>query len=273
MKVQRRLSPAVAAPAVALLSWSTRAGAELLSGRPEDVSLDGHLGDRLFDLTTVMVGGLFLLMVTVLLVVAIFHRDRPGRAAWYFHGRGKRSLLVTAAFCGTVFLSVDGTLLVNSFEDLNEHFWKWPTDARTVKVEVAAQQWGWNFRYAGPDGKFNTDDDILTFNEMTVPVDTPVFVKLKSKDVIHSFYLPNFRIKQDAIPNALTQMWFQAKKTGDFEIGCAQHCGVNHYKMRGLLHVVSPRDFTDWQKVETADSSRRYDTADTTAHWGWDWES
>jgi cytochrome c oxidase subunit 2 len=136
-----------------------------------------------------------------------------------------------------------------------------------------AQQWGWNVRYAGPDGKFGTPDDVLRFNELTIPVGTPVEIKLKSKDVIHSFYLPNFRTKQDAVPGYITRLWFQAVEKGTFEIGCAQHCGVNHYKMKGLLHVIDAGEFKDWMKDVAADSARRYDGNDTEAHWGWDWES
>lgn len=261
---------ALALPA---MLYGAAARAEILSGRPEDVSLDGHLSDWLFDVTTLLITILFIIMVGVILIAVLLHRDRPERKAWYFHGTGRKSLLVTAAFCSLVFFGVDGTLLVNSFKDLNEHFWAWPTDAKTLKVEIVGQQWGWNFRYPGPDGKFNTEDDILKFNEMVIPVNTPIFVKFKSKDVIHSFYLPNFRVKQDVLPNQLSQMWFQATKTGEFEIGCAQHCGVNHYKMRGSLSIVNEKDFADWQKQASADSERRYDAADTTAHWGWDWES
>ncbi len=91
--------------------------------------------------------------------------------------------------------------------------------------------------------------------------------------MIHSFYLPNFRTKQDAVPGYTTRFWFQAVETGNFEIGCAQHCGVNHYKMRGELHVVERGEFDAWMKEAAEDAARRYDPKDTDAHWGWDWES
>src|SRR5581483_7940233 len=101
-----------------------------------------------------------------------------------------------------------------------------------VRIEVNAHQWAWDVRYTGPDGKFNTADDVTSLNEITVPVDAPVILELASTDVVHSLYIPNLRIKQDVVPGTLTKAWFQATETGQFEIGCAQHCGTHHYKMR-----------------------------------------
>jgi cytochrome c oxidase subunit II len=243
-------------------------------GRPLDVSLDGHRSDWLFNVTTVSISVLFVIMAGILLWTAIVHRDTPKRQAHYEHGVGKKHLMLTAVISSIIFFGVDGTLLYNSFVDLSAAFWKFPSKQdNPVVVEVYAQQWAWNFRYPGADGKFNTQDDIVTLNDMYIPVDTPVMIKMKSKDVIHSFYLPNFRTKQDAVPGATTQLWFQAKATGEFEIGCAQHCGVSHYKMKGFLHIKSKEDYASWLKDSEVSAKLRYDEADTDAHWGWDWES
>ena len=242
-------------------------------GRPIDASLDGWRSDWLFNVTTVSISVLFIIMVGILLWTSVVHRDKPGRHAHYEHGVGRRHLALTAIISSIIFFGVDGTLLYNSFVDLGAAFWKWPAKADSpVEVEVLAQQWGWNVRYPGPDGKFNTADDIVTWNDIHVPVDRPVFVKLRSKDVIHSFYLPNFRTKQDAFPGSTTQLWFQAKQAGVYEIGCAQHCGVSHYKMRGIMTVTSASDYETWAKQASADSQRRFDDADPDARWGWDWE-
>jgi cytochrome c oxidase subunit 2 len=168
---------------------------------------------------------------------------------------------------------VDGVLLYNSYVDLHEVFWNFPTAAdHPLTVEVMAQQWAWNFRYPGPDGKFNTADDIVTFNDLHIPVGKPVYVRIQSKDVVHSFYLPNFRIKQDAFPGTTTRMWFQAVQPGQFEIACAQHCGANHYKMEGSITVDTPERYAAWEKAQVAESERRYDPGDVDAHWGWEWE-
>ena len=112
-----------------------------------------------------------------------------------------------------------------------------------VRIEINAHQWAWDARYAGPDGKFNTADDIVILNDIGVPVGAPVIFQLASTDVIHSFYVPNLRMKLDAVPGTVNRMWFQAKETGEFEIVCAQHCGTNHYKMRGTLTVLPRAEY------------------------------
>jgi cytochrome c oxidase subunit 2 len=241
-------------------------------GRPLDISLDGHRSDWLFDVTTVSVSILFLIMVGIILTVLLKHREK--NAAHYEHGIGRSHLVMTAIISSIIFFGVDGTLLVNAFADIHAGFWNFPTAQQNpVVIEVVAQQWAWNVRYPGADGKFNTADDVLTLNDIRVPVGRPVMIKLQSKDVIHSFYLPNFRIKQDAVPGTTTRMWFQATKEGMAEIGCAQHCGTNHSKMKGELTVQSQADYDAWYKEAVADAQRRYDPNDAEAHWGWDWET
>ena len=96
-----------------------------------------------------------------------------------------------------------------------------------MRVEVNAHQWAWDVRYAGPDGKFNTQDDIVTLNDMRVPVGVPVVLQLASSDVMHSFSLPNFRVKQDAVPGHDQPHLVPGQaRPGEFDIACAQHCGV-----------------------------------------------
>jgi cytochrome c oxidase subunit 2 len=242
-------------------------------GRPLDVSLDGYRSDWGFKFITVAISILFIIMVAMIIWAMVMHRDRPGHKALYDHGMGKRHLMLTAGVAGAIFIGIDGTALFHAYEDITEAFFKFPTaEEHPIEVEVFAQQWAWNFRYPGPDGKFGTADDVVTLNDLRLPVGRPVLVKMKSKDVIHSFYLPNFRTKQDIFPGAITKIWFQAKAEGHFEIGCAQHCGANHYKMRGFLTITSQDEFDRWQKQQSADAQRRYDEADADAHWAWDWE-
>jgi cytochrome c oxidase subunit 2 len=114
----------------------------------------------------------------------------------------------------------------------------------------------------------------VTVGELHVPVGRPISLKLRSKDVVHSFYLPNFRTKIDAIPGSTTRLWFQAQDAGSFEIGCAQHCGVSHYKMRGVL-IAAPEDaYRAWLARAETDSRLRYDPADVVAaREAWDWET
>ncbi|MFI5289445.1 MAG: cytochrome c oxidase subunit II [Polyangia bacterium] len=242
-------------------------------GRPFDASLDGNKIDWLFKFTTIAIGILFVIMAAILIWATVMQRDTGGRKAQYEHGIGRKHLLLTALVSSIIFFGVDGTLLYSSFVDLTETFWKWPTAKdHPVEVEVYAQQWVWNFRLAGPDGKFNTPDDVVTINDLHLPVNTPVFVKIKSKDVIHSFYLPNMRIKQDAFPGSITQLWFEPTKPGQYVVGCAQHCGVSHYKMHGTMTVESQQEYERWLHDESTAAKRRFDQADSDAHWGWDWE-
>jgi cytochrome c oxidase subunit 2 len=242
-------------------------------GRPVDASLDGFRGDALFYVTTVMVGVLFLIMCSILLWACLRHKQGRYQAR-YETGVGLRPLVGTALITALIAIFVDGTLFVDSYIELDRALWRFPTAAsHPLEIEVYAQQWSWNVRYPGPDAVFGTPDDLVLLDELHVPLDRPVVIKMKSKDVVHSFYLPNFRVKQDILPGVITRLWFQAKKPGVYELGCAQHCGVSHYRMRGLVTVEPPAAFDAWVSAAAADSARRYDATDAEAHWGWPWES
>jgi cytochrome c oxidase subunit 2 len=263
-------------------AWARRAATPLLLvptglaradgiGLPRDVSLDGHRIDSLIHVTIVFTGLLFVVMVGWMVIAVI--RGRKGPAA-YDRGDSRKAVLGVLGFCGAVFVVVDGNLLGHALVDLNQHFWAFDRAEQTpgsVRVEVNAHQWAWNFRYAGPDGKFNTEDDVVTLNDLRIPVGAPVILQLASTDVVHSIYLPNFRVKQDAIPGMFTRLWFQAQEAGEFEIGCAQHCGPNHYKMRATLTALPRADFDAWAATASADGRRAWDPDDPGAHWGWEW--
>lgn len=154
-----------------------------------------------------------------------------------------------------------------------------PTE-ETVQVRVVAQQFAWNIHYPGADGIFGTTspeffndqtnpvgidpddehgkDDIVTFKQLFLPVDKPVRIELTSKDVIHSFFLPEFRVKQDVIPGmeipvtfvpTMTTEQFRELKgddTRDFEIACAQLCGITHYTMKGMVRILDQEGFDAW---------------------------
>jgi cytochrome c oxidase subunit 2 len=140
-----------------------------------------------------------------------------------------------------------------------------PNDS--VVVDVTAEQFAWNVRYAGHDGKFGrtsssllsldnaigidandpaAKDDILLIGEIHLVVNRPAHIRLHSKDVLHSFFLPMQRIKQDVVPGMTNEIWFIPTKTGDYEIACAELCDFGHYQMRGLLRVESQEKFDAW---------------------------
>jgi cytochrome c oxidase subunit 2 len=155
-----------------------------------------------------------------------------------------------------------------------------PPESEALVVHLTAEQFAWNVRYAGPDGVFGrTDitlidiqnnplgldrsdpaakDDVTTLNQLYLPANKPIIVKLRSKDVIHSFNVPEFRVKQDAIPGLTIPVWFipnvtteeMRARTGNpefqYEIACAQLCGLGHYRMRGFVTVLGTDEFQTW---------------------------
>lgn len=139
-----------------------------------------------------------------------------------------------------------------------------PDEHESVVVRVVAEQFAWNIHYPGPDHRFGrTDitlvssanplgldrsdpdakDDVTTINQLNLPINRPVVVHLSSKDVIHSFGLPQMRVKQDAIPGIVHNLWFTPTMTGEWEIACSQLCGLGHYRMRGFYTIQSDADF------------------------------
>jgi cytochrome c oxidase subunit 2 len=115
-----------------------------------------------------------------------------------------------------------------------------------VDAEVLAGQFEWRIRYPGPDGKIGTQDDIQSLNNLHVPVNEDFTILLRSRDVLHSFFLPNLRVKQDAVPGMEIPVWFHPTKEGDFDLFCAELCGWGHYKMRGMLTVQSRSAYDQW---------------------------
>jgi cytochrome c oxidase subunit II len=244
-------------------------------GLPKDVSENGWRIDWLMNCTHVFTALLFVVMCSWMAIACFKYGKR--HSARYDHGNSRRSVVIALVLSLFIFALVDGNLFVNTLSDLDNVFWNFDIpkkDPRTIKIEINAHQWAWDVRYAGPDGKFGTADDVVTWNEVKVPSGVPVYLQLTSTDVIHSFYLPNFRLKQDVVPGQVNRLWFQAKAaaTGQFDIGCAQHCGTHHYKMRGELTLLSDGDFRRWLAVQSDNAKRAYDPGDSAAHWGWDWK-
>jgi cytochrome c oxidase subunit II len=249
--------------ALALTGW----------GLPHDASVDGWRVDWLLYSTSVFVLIMFGATLVWILWSALFHGAR--HRAHYDVGSARKQTVKALGLSLLIFVVVDGNLFVNGLRDLDAAFWNFDAveaNPRTVRIEINARQWAWDARYAGPDGQFNTRDDIVTLNDIRVPVGTPILLQLAASDVLHSFSLPNFRIKQDAVPGTINRLWFQAKETGIFEIACAQHCGVNHYKMRGQLTVLAPEAYATWAAQASALAGEAFDPNDKGAQWGWSWK-
>lgn len=148
-----------------------------------------------------------------------------------------------------------------------------PGGETPLEIHVAAEQFAWQIHYPGPDGRFGrTDaaligpanpvgidraspgsaDDIGLTNVLVLPINRTIVVELTSRDVIHSFTLPEMRVKQDATPGFTVRTWFTPIKTGSWEIGCSQLCGLGHYRMRGDYRVVSADAWAQWVEQEVA---------------------
>jgi len=146
-----------------------------------------------------------------------------------------------------------------------------PAESEAVVVRVVAHQFAWEMQYPGPDGKFgrtdpklvtadnnigidrtdpNAKDDIVTTNQLMLPVDRPVLVHLSSQDVIHSFGLYDMRVKQDAIPGMSIPVWFIPNRVGEYEIACSQLCGLGHFRMRGFITIQSAADYQKWYDAQ-----------------------
>lgn len=240
---------------------------------PRDASAEGHRIDWLINITNVFITILFIIMVIWMVWAVFAHNER--HEADYDHGDSRHHVTVALAISAVIFTIVDGNLFYHAVKDLTEVFWAYEELEKRpdlVRIEVNARQWIWQARYPGPDGEFNTEDDPITVNDIRIPVGRPVIMQLGSPDVIHNLYLPNFRAKMDAIPGTVNQMTFEAKETGEYDLACAQHCGANHYKMKGKLTVLSDADYTSWLAQLSTDSKQVYDEKDTEANWGWSWK-
>ncbi len=113
-------------------------------------------------------------------------------------------------------------------------------------IRVTGQQWAWSFVHPGPDGELDTDDDIKTVDELHVQVDHVYHVQMESRDVLHNFSVPVFRLKQDLIPGRRIMGWFEATGTGVYDIQCAEMCGIGHGIMAARIHIETPEEHAAW---------------------------
>jgi cytochrome c oxidase subunit 2 len=240
---------------------------------PPDISVHGHEIDTIITLLHWFMALLFVGWGAFLVYTIIKFRARDGHKADY-HGVKTHASTYVEGFIALVeviflvFLSIPVWAAVKGEPPL-------PADA-DLHVRIVAEQFAWNVHYPGPDGKFGkTDialvsgsnplglvagdeagkDDITTINQFHFPVGKQILVDLTAKDVIHSFGMPVMRVKQDAIPGMTVPVWFEAKETGQFEIACAQLCGLGHYRMKGFFTVETEEEFDAWLTEQAAASS------------------
>ncbi len=208
---------------------------------PESASTYAPKIDQLFWVILGITGFFFFLVQICLLVFVFKYRSRPGRVAEYSHGNTMIEIVWT----------IIPALILLGLTIASQKVWaeiRYPKQApaTSIKVEVLAEQFAWNVSYPGPDGLVDTADDIRTINQLHLPVGVPVRINLRAKDVLHSFFVPEFRLKQDAVPGMENSVWVEATKAGQYEIRCAELCGLGHYRMKGFVTTEPLADFETW---------------------------
>ncbi len=206
---------------------------------PETVSTYGPEIDRLFYLIYYVTGAVFFAVQITLLVFLWNYRHRPGRRATYTHGNTALEIIWTVV--PAIILVIQAFMSRSVWAEIKGRIP--PTD---MLIQVTAKQFNWEIAYPGPDGKLGTDDDVTMDNDVHVPVGKTIRVELKSRDVIHSFFVPQLRYKQDAVPGRDIPIWFKVTKPGKYEIPCAELCGFGHSGMRGWLYVQTPEEYATW---------------------------
>ena len=211
----------------------------MLRWLPEDVSTFGADIDSLFYLIYYITGVTFILVTVLMVWFLVAYRHKEGRRATYTHGNTTLEIIWTvipaAIFIALSFMSV------STWARVKRH-----APDSDFELGVAAKQFNWEVTYPGADGKLGTSDDVRFDNDLHVPVNKVVRVQLTSKDVIHSFYLPNLRLRQDAVPGRTILVWFEATKPGKYELPCSQLCGFGHSGMKGWLYVHTPEEYQKW---------------------------
>ena len=205
-------------------------------------------------------GGVFILVCLFIVYCVFKFSYKEGRKVEYKPEDNKLEKILTwATALGVAALLAPGLVVWSQFI-------KTPSNA--INVEVMAWQWGWQYRLPGEDGKLGTtqitnisdenifginlddpygkDDILIESSELHLKKNKPVKILLRSVDVLHNFYVPQFRAKMDSVPGVVTYYWFEPNKIGEYEVLCAEYCGVGHYGMRGTVFVDNEQNYENW---------------------------
>lgn len=216
--------------------------------------------DVTLQITIAITGLVFIAINLFVAYTLIRYRRREGQRAAYEPENKKLEWTLIGLTALGVFALLSPGLFVYS------KFIRPPAEA--IGVEILARQWAWSFRFPGEDGQFGRagvefitpdnpfgldpedpagqDDRLVPSGAVHLPLNVPVQVQLRSQDVLHSFFVPQLRVKMDAVPGIVTRVWFTPTRTGTFEIACAEYCGQGHHVMRGTLTVEPREAFQAW---------------------------
>ena len=226
---------------------------------PPEISTFGEDIDFLFRLISVMILVMFVLTMGMLVAFVFKYSARRTDKGVFSHGSHRLEMIwtaVPAVMLVTIAFSQMGAFTRIKFSGA--------TEGEPVFAEIWATQFDWRYRYAGEDGRFGTADDVETAWELVVPKDEKLVFHLRTRDVLHSFFVPMLRVKQDAVPGMTIPIWFQVdgeehaaafegQEDKSFDIICAELCGWGHYKMSGRMRVLDREDFDAWMEEKIAE--------------------
>ena len=211
----------------------------MLNWLPENISTYGAEIDFQFYVIYYITLVTFILVAGAMVIFLIKYRSREGHKAKYTHGHTGLEIAWTTIT----------TVVLLAFALMSAPLWsriKQDAPPYDIQVQVTGKQFNWDVLYPGPDETFGTEDDLNLENMVHVPVNKVVRVILTSEDVIHSFFVPVLRLKQDMLPGRKINAWFEATKPGRYEIPCAELCGFGHSGMLGYLIVHTDEDYQAW---------------------------
>jgi cytochrome c oxidase subunit 2 len=212
-----------------------------LPSMPPPVSTYGAEIDSIYTMILWITGIIFVVVEVALLYFVVKYRHREGRRAHFIHGNTRAEVIWTAV--PFVLVIIIAGISMGPWLRIRDYN-RFP--APDLELLVTAKQFEWNITYPGPDNRLNTPDDFVKRNRLDLPLDRNVIVRVVSEDVIHSFFLPDFRVKQDAVPGMSIPIWFRATQTGEYVLGCAELCGNQHYRMGGTVVVHEGAAFDSW---------------------------
>jgi len=234
-----------------------------------DIASNWGAMDDTINLTFWIGGGVFILVCLFMVYCTFKFSYKEGRNVEYKPEDNKlEKILTVATTLGVAALLAPGLIVWNEFIN---------TPKNALNIEVMAWQWGWQYRLPGEDGKLGTvqvakisdenpfginlddpngkDDVLIQSDELHLKTNRPVQILLRSVDVLHNFYVPQFRSKMDAIPGIITYYWFEPNKVGEYEVLCAEYCGLGHYGMRAKVVVENEQNYENWLNEQETFSS------------------
>lgn len=210
---------------------------------------------------TLIITGIVFIAINFFIAFAVikYRHDKNRKAKYEPENKKLEVWLTIITSIGIIAMLAPGLVVYSDFVNV-------PKEAGVI--EVVGQQWSWSFRFPGNDqqlGKSGVehisidnpfgvdpldpngrDDVLISGNRLILPIDNPVKVLMRSKDVLHNFYVPQFRVKMDMVPGTVSYIWFTPTKLGEYEILCAEFCGIGHFNMRGYVEVREQPDFDQW---------------------------